>query len=99
MSIRNCSKTEFTGIDRTPLFVSLRDTTRMSLYISCYEDMHYVIDRGVRSPRVDRVAIKQGRFAVDFRINALVCSPSSLHAGFCHTSARFVIYRCSDNGN
>ena len=35
----------------------------MSLYISCYEDMRYVIDRGVRSPRVDRVAIKQGRFA------------------------------------
>jgi|GEM_PF-4896162 len=57
--------------------MALRSTpllARMSLYISCYEDMRYVIDRGVRSPRVDRVAIKQGRFAVDFRINALVCS-------------------------
>ena len=65
--------------------MALRSTpllARMSLYISCYEDMRYVIDWGVRSPRVDRVAIKQGRFAVDFRINALVCSLSSLHAGF-----------------
>ncbi len=43
------------------MIVACHTLARMSLYINYYEDMRYCVDWSVGSPRVDRVAIKQGR--------------------------------------
>ena len=48
--------------------------TSISLHTNYGEKTRYYIDWSVRSPRVDRIAIKQGRFEVDFTLTPLFAS-------------------------